>query len=84
MFIAAVSIALAGAVTLLLLAVMRGYLSPDVGVLARLQSKRYSLFEVVDTELAKLRSASSVSSERAAQVLRITRQQEHQYDQHAA
>ena len=84
MIIAAVSIALIAVATLLFLAVMRGYLSPDVGVLARLQSKRYSLFEVVDTELAKLRSASSVSRERAAQVLRITRQQEHQYDQHAA
>jgi cytochrome P450 len=82
MTLALACIALVGGVLLVVVAVMRWYLSPDIGVLSRLQSGLYSLSEVVQAELSACRGTAG--NDRGQQILRVRGQQARVYDEFAA
>jgi len=76
--------AIAGVALLVSALALWWYLAPDVETLSRLQSKRYSLSEVVHAKLSVLRDADPSGSNRLRQILAIRKQQQHKSDKHAA
>src|SRR6185295_19443350 len=77
-------IAIPGAVLLFLIAAIGWYLSPDASVLSKLRSDRYSLFEIVQTQIAALRGTTVARDNRHQQLLRIREQQRRHPDKYAA